>query len=95
MRRVWRHADWNNIILSANSIKFRSQIAFIAIKNKHLISSHYTAICVRNEVINKLIYANLICCLSIIANIDSLIIWKNLKLAFLRVFLYFKNHVRR
>jgi hypothetical protein len=31
-------------------------------------------ICMRNEVINELIYVNLICCLSIIVNIDFLII---------------------
>jgi hypothetical protein len=68
-------------------------MASMAIKNKHSISFYYTAICIRNEVINELIYANLICCLSIIASIDFPIIWKSLEPAFLRVFCRFENHV--
>jgi hypothetical protein len=70
-------------------------MASMIIKNQYLISSHRMAINKRNEVINKLIYSNLICCLSIIANIDFLIIWKSLELAFLRVFYYFKDHIQR
>jgi hypothetical protein len=44
------------------------------IKNQHTISFNYMAIYIRNEVINKLIYTNLIYYLSIITNIDSSII---------------------
>jgi hypothetical protein len=55
----------------------------MAIKDKHSICFYYMAIYMRNEVINELIYINLICCLSIITDINFLIIWKSLKPAFL------------
>jgi hypothetical protein len=65
----------------------------MTIKNQHSISSHRTAIGKRNEVINKPIHSNLIYSPSIVANINSPILWKSLKPAFLRVFYYFKNHI--
>lgn len=65
----------------------------MAIKVQHLISAHCTAICIRNEAVNKPIHSNLVCGPPLVANIDSPVIWKGLKLAFLGVFCCFEDHI--
>jgi hypothetical protein len=49
-------------------------MASMTIKNKYSISFYYMVIRIRNKMINKLIYTNLVCRPSIITNINSLII---------------------